>query len=286
MCKVKRLLVFIGLLAVLSSSGFAQAECLGLGLPAPQRTNVCETLLEELVVHKTEVFCDLSLIERFALPDCNLPVVCQADPTCKAVREIKLVGSHILNAGELYCDFRDVQPEKLIENIAQDRFTDLVKLTTGGTSSILFTVSAAHIDTLECGAKALTPELKDVIQHLVDGTSLSRDRHFYSIDLDRVKIIQRSVLLGDLYLREGFDGITLDSLVIVQDAHHQILTGWTHTWDDVRFGHLSAKEEESLILMIHKLVHYRQMGREQFVNRYLAEAIQKGYANISTEEEA
>ena len=44
-----------------------------------------------------------------------------------------------------------------------------------------------------------------------------------------------------------------------------------------------------MFVMIHELVHvrqYRMMGREQFVNRYLAEALVHSYPDISAEQQA
>ncbi len=290
---LRRGLVFVSwLLVTITIPTLVRAECLGLGLPAPQRTNVCETLVEELVVPKTEVFCDVptGLPEVLIVPPhCHVPGACHVDPICKAYEVTKQVGTHVLHAGELYCDFREVSPEAMIEGLAQERFTDVVKLTTGGISSVLYQVSTAHIDTLECAAIELSPTLKDVIHNVIEGTALPLNKYFSAIDVDRVRIINRSAPLGDLYLREGFDGITLDSLVIIKDIHHRTLTNWKHNWDEVKFGELSSVEEDALFLMIHELVHvrqYREMGREQFVNQYLAEGLAQGYPDISTEKEA
>ena len=265
------------------------AACLGLGLPAPQTTNVCERLTEKLIIPQTKVFCDLELKERIAFPHCNLPGACHVDPTCKSFEVTKELASLIYNAGDLYCDFREVDPEKIIENLANNAYTDGVKLTTGGASSVLYGVASHHLDIIECAATALTPSLKSVIKKLVSSYQGSRNKYFYPIDIDRVRIISKSTTPANIYLNKGYEAITLDSVVILQNHKYSILSKWSYSWKDVLNGRLCPDELGALITMIHELVQvrqYRNIGREQFVNRYLAEALVNGYSGISTEKEA
>ena len=270
--------------------GMARAECLGLGMPAPQQTNVCETLVENLVVPAhTELFCDIDTWELAFLPWCAAPGACFVDPTCITFQQTKEIAETIYYAGDLYCDFREVDPEEMIEKLGNGLYTDTVKLTTGGTSSILFNVAEAHIDTLSCSADYLSSNLKDVIDHIAVESPWPRDEYFYNVDLDRATIIDRSAPLADIYLREGYGAITLDSLIIFRDTAYLALSSWSHTWDEVKFGQLTVAEEQAMISLIHELVHvrqYRQMGEEQFINSYLTEALQNDYPSISMEQQA
>lgn len=77
----------------------------------------------------------------------------------------------------------------------------------------------------------------------------------------------------------------MDDLVIVRDADYQVLKDWSKLIGE----QLSAQQKNAIQLIMHELVHvrqYRSMGREVFVNRYISEAIVKGYASIAMEEEA
>ena len=260
------------------------AECLGLEPPAPQTTNVCEILVEQLVIPKAEVFCDIPPYARVTMPQCNLPGACHIDPSCKIFEASKEVSS-ILNSGDLYCDTREISPEKMIENIKNQSYTDLIKLTTGGTSSVLFNVANSHIDTMVCSGFELNEKLKGVINRVTSKSTARQDEYFYPVDINRVRIISDKNPTANLYLREGFDAITLNDLVIIRDQHFQILRNWNKN------AHipLDLDEQYAAALMIHELVHvrqYRNMGKEVFVNTYLSEALVKGYADISAEQEA
>ena len=266
----------------------SRAECRGLDLPPPQTLNICETLIEDLLVPGgTEVFCD---VPWYAPPHCHVPGACHVDPVCKSFERIQEVASILLHAGDLYCDPREVEAEEIVEKVAMDLYADTTALTTGGASSILFKVANVHIDFIECNAAPLSPALKDVIANVVADPDRSRNDHFYPVDVDEIRIIARSrTALGSLYLREGYGAITLGNVVILRDHFFEQLDLWDHPWGEARFGHLTQEEEEALSILIHELIHirqYREIGKEQFINRYLTEALKSGYGSISMETEA
>lgn len=275
-------LIFFLLISISENS---KSDCLGLSPPLPQNTNVCETIFETLVIPRTEVFCRMKWWQRLAMPHCNLPGACHVDPTCKAFERTRDIASLVLNPGDLYCDFREISPERIIENIANQAFSDLTTLTTGGTSSILYSVANSHIDMMSCAGIPLNNLLKNIINCVTNNSPFSRREYFYPIDINSVRIISDTHPTANLYLRNGYDAITLADLVIIRDDKFEILKNWNKS----SANDLTDEEREALVTMVHELVHvrqYREIGKEVFLNRYLAESVVRGYANISYEREA
>ncbi|NHZ94497.1 hypothetical protein [Massilia sp. CCM 8734] len=270
--------IVIALAYILANSN-AYAACLGLGPPTPKTTNICERLVDRLVIPQTKVFCELPWYARIFMPQCNLPGACHVDPICKSFEVTREVAEVVLNAGDLYCDFRQITPERMIEGIRDQTFTDSVKLTTGGTSSILFDVANRHIDSMSCNGSPLNEKLKEWVACVASKSTVPQDTYFYPIDVNRAVIISKTNPTADLYLRRGFDAITLDDLVIIEDDKFQILRNWSKGIGEA----LNDAEQSALKTMIHELVHvrqYRNIGKESFINLYLAEAIASSYANI------
>lgn len=264
------------------------AACLGLGIPAPHTTNICETIFERVVVPQTRAFCDIPWYARIGAPHCNIPGACHVDPTCKSFETITEIASLVLNAGDLYCEVREIQPLTLIEKLAKSVYSDIASLTTGGISSTLYQVAGAHIDILECEGQALNGPLKDAVNLLLHKSRLPTDSEFSPIDVDRVRIVSRDTDTAGVYLTEGYAAITLDSVVILRPELFDQLSNWKDM-TKLSLGLLVGNEREALLTMVHELVHvrqYRAVGREQFINLYLSEALASGYANISSEEEA
>ena len=205
----------------------ANAACLGLSPPTAKTTNICERLLERLVIPRTEVFCDIPWWARIFMPHCNLPGACHVDPACKSFEVTREIGEIVFNAGDLYCDVREITPEKIIEGIGNQIYTDLVKLTTGGTTSVLFDVANRHIDIMSCNGSPLNERLKEWLGCVTSKSTVSQDEYFYPVDVNRSIIISQTNPTADLYLKPGFDAITLDDLVIINDTDFQILSNWS-----------------------------------------------------------
>ncbi len=136
-----------------------------------------------------------------------------------------------------------------------------------------------------CNGMPLNHRLKEVINSIISQSELSRNEYFHPIDIDRVRIVSETHPTAKLYLKEGYNGITLDNLVILKDDMYIILRNWNKIPSDS----LNEKEILAVQLIIHELVHvrqYRNMGKEVFINRYLAEDLIKGYPNIEMERQA
>lgn len=265
----------------------SEAACLGLGPPTPKTTNVCERVVERIVVPQTQLMCDLPWWARIVTPHCNLPGACHVDPTCKSFEVTKKVGEVFLNAGDLYCEFREISPEKLITGIGNQTYTDVIKLTSGGNTSVLYDVGNRHIDVMSCSGKHLNEKLKAWISCVTSKSTTPQTQSFYPIDVNRALMLSETHPTASLYLPPQFnaDAITLDDLVIMKDAPFQILRNWNKDLGAA----LTSDEQSALGLIIHELVHvrqYRNMGNEVFLNSYLSEAIVRKKPDISMEQEA
>lgn len=272
-------------LLILFFTSNADASCLGLTPPAPKTTNLCERLVEKLIIPQYSVFCDLPWYAEVFMPHCKLPMACQVDPVCKSFEVTKKIGEVVLNPGQIYCDFRSIPPEKIILGIRDQIYTDTVKLTTGGTSSILFDIANRHIDILSCNGSQLNEKLKGWINCITAKSTVSQNEYFYPIDVNRAISVSKTNPTASLYLRSEFNAITLDDVVIIEDPIFQIIKNWNKNVGDI----LTETEKNALKLIIHELVHvrqYREMGKETFINLYLTEAVAKDYATISKELEA
>lgn len=138
---------------------------------------------------------------------------------------------------------------------------------------------------MSCNGSHLNEKLKEWVACVASKSTVPQDTYFYPIDVNRAVIISKTNPTADLYLRPGFNAITLDDLVIIEDPEFPILRNWSKGTGEA----LNVAEQSALKTMIHELVHvrqYRNIGKESFINLYLAEAIANSYANISMEQEA
>lgn len=256
----------------------ANAACLGLELPSPQTTNICRVLLEDTIVPPVY---DCGHCAWYA-PECCIPGSCLVFPHCLILEQ----AGYVIHAGDLSCSLESISSTDVFRDLS-DQLIDPGSLVTGGTSSYLYLVGGAQIDKLECAGSELEPELAAVLSELIDLPAM--DQAFEAIDIDRVTIVERSVTGGSIFLRPNFSAITLGTLVILQDGLNATLAGWSVDWHDVVWGNTDSVHLQALRTMTHELVHvrqYREVGREAFLNEYLADALVSGYAEIGYEEEA
>jgi hypothetical protein len=281
------------LVALLAPSLRADAECLGLEIPAPKDLNVCRQLVEDLVVPPVVSFkpnCNISGFECLALPHCCLPGACLAFPECVVTDKVIEAAGYIAHAGDVYCGVQEISAEHLVDDIVNNRLPDPVQLATGGADSVLYTHAGAYLDTLECGASELPPNFADAIR-IVMGLS-GFNGAFTDADLSRVRILPKRDS-GVLNLpKDGYNAITLDSLVFLQDELYDAIMNWqSDTWIDLLAGRLKHEDPQGKALetMTHELVHvrqYRELGREAFLNNYFVDAAANGYEQDAFEQEA
>ncbi len=264
------LIIFISL----AQTSIALAECLGLDPPTPKTTNICEILVKDLVLPRTELFCDNGDFPEafFIPPHCHIPSACHIFGECKVFENVREIGSTLFKAGDLYCDTRELAPEEIITGISKQAYADLNHLTTGGTSSILFEITSSHIDAMKCSGEQLNRDLKQWVDCVSSKTDLPKNQYFHSIDVDRVRILPKRHSTANIYLTSGNAAITLDDVVIFKNPSFDILSNWSKKLGE----YLTVPEVDALALLIHELVHvrqYRNLGAETFINSLLPEFI-------------
>jgi hypothetical protein len=266
-----------------------RAECLGLSLPPPQQLNICRKLIEDLTVppvFSLDPTCNVSGLECLLLPECCVPGACLGLPECVVTKQVVQTAGYIAHAGDVYCGTQDISPEQLVSDLANDRLPDLTTLATGGVNSVLYKFAGAYVDSLECKASGIG-SFRTVAESIMmlDGFP----NKFTTADVDSVRILpHRESGVLDLP-KDGYDAITLGSLVIVRDELYDALVNSSWDWPTVVVGEINQVNDDAMFTLIHELVHvrqYRELGREKFMNSYLRDAVVNGYANADFEQEA
>lgn len=259
-------------------------------LPPPKDLNICRALVEDLVLPPVVTLqpqCNVNGIECVFLPHCCVPGACLGFPECVTTKQVVEAAKVIAHAGETYCGVQEITPEHFVTDVVNDRFPDQTTLSTGGANSLLYTVAGSYIDYLECSAQPLSGNVRDTVGRVMGLSSFPN--LFTQADVDRARILPHrdSGVLG--LPKDGYDAITLDSLVILQDNLYDALASGDVSYDRVARGEATPDESRAFYVIVHELVHvrqYRELGRETFANQYLRDALVNGYADVSFEQEA
>jgi hypothetical protein len=261
----------------------AEAACLGLTFPPPESLNICKTLLTDLVVPPVKSCGHCG----WWTPECCLPGSCLAFPECTIIT----AAGYIKSAGDLYCNTQDINRATFISDVRNSlyRANGSVTLASGGTSSPLFMIGGYYVDVLECAASTLSTNLQDVVKQIATLPNAPSDI-YQSVDVSGVRILNRSYSGASEFLRDGYAGITLGTLVILSDDRFNLLKNWSYTWSDLAWGRVPDQAKAALYVLVHELVHVRQYreagGREAFLNTYLEQALLYGYSSAPFEERA
>lgn len=280
--------------------------CISELLPPPKNLNVCERLLEELVVEtltpRIEESCvSLSAWECLSpgVAECCIPGVCMTFPHCVVARTVQEVVTTVYHRDDIYCDFREISPTEAFSKMVAGLYVDP---DTGEAifnpyelvgAEFLVETLEAHIAAMECAASPLPSGLKSLVSAMQLNAAFSPfgdAAPFDTVDVDRM------VLLGDAEQPAKAinkkTAITLDRLVIVEQRHFDTLMGQAApSLLDLQLGNVDAEYMEALDLLIHELVHvrqYREAGTTQFLADYLAahSDIRNGYFDLPQEHEA
>jgi hypothetical protein len=275
--------------SLLAAPAAVHAECLGLTPPKPQQLNICRALVEDLLVPPVVTLdptCGISGIECLALPHCCVPGVCLGFPECVVTKEVIKAAGYVAHAGDVYCGVQDIEPDQLISDLVNDRIPDPTTLASGGTNSVLYTIAGAYVDGLECSAKRLPDSFGGLAQVVMSWPGF--DGKYADIDIDVDILPHRDSGVLDLP-REGYDAITLGTLIFVQDDIYDTLFNVRWSYGELIGRHPVPMNDRAFFTIIHELVHarqYRELGREEFLNHYLRDALVNGYASVEFEEEA
>jgi hypothetical protein len=267
-----------------------QINCNTPLIPPPKDLNVCRTLVEDLIlppVITAQPSCTVSGAECIFLPHCCVPGVCLTFPECVTTKQVSEGVKILAHSGEVYCGPQEITPEHFLQDLENNRFPDLTTLSTGGINSVLFTVAGSYIDGLECKAPALPDSVKNAARVVMSMQGFPG--LFGDSEIDRAHILpKRESGVLDLP-KDGYGAITLDSLILLTDAQYDALMSDDFSYDRVAQGRATADQTAAFFTIMHELVHvrqYRELGREQFLNNYLPDAVVNGYSGVAFELEA
>jgi hypothetical protein len=265
------------------STSIAQATCLGLGPPAPADLNICRQLVEDLIIPpvvSTSTSCYVKGWLACGLrPHCCMPVACLTFPDCVLTKRVEEVAGYIVHAGDLYCGLQELSPDQLLSDLVANRFPapDLVNQ-----AGPLTDVARAYLDRLECGATPISPALFDVLRTVMNTPGFNGA--FAELDIRDARLVpHRDSGVLDLP-RDGWGGTTIGDLIFLPDALFDALMAW-----QADPTCLTPSEQLNLSTLVHELVHvrqYRELGRDGFLNAYLIDVLQHGYASAEAEQEA
>ena len=270
-------------------AGEAHAECKGLTVPPPEELNVCRTLVEDLVIPpvvRLEPTCNIEGVECALLPHCCAPGACLGFPECVITEEVIERAEQVIHAGETYCSVEEVTGHSLIVDFVNKRIQDPTDFVSGGSSSVVFRHIGAELDEIECQHGKELGRFKEIVDGFMALHDFPRGA-FYDIDVDIARITSKRdsglpVPISD------FKAITLGSLIVLPNASYDIWNNLLWSWPGT-VKTWSAREMEVLFTLMHELVHirqYREIGREEFLNRYLVDALVHGDTSANLEAEA
>jgi hypothetical protein len=165
--------------------------------------------------------------------------------------------------------------------------TDVAGQGPAALASVLADTGGKYVDDLERDADGLPPDFAAVVREFMALESFPGA--FAEKDLRNVHILPASHPGAGRFLTGDHAAITLDSLVIFEDERYDAIVTWNRRWDDVRAGALEPAQDRALFTSLHELVHvrqFREIGREQFLSEYLADAVRSGEQSVELEREA
>jgi Dictyostelium (slime mold) repeat len=260
----------------------------------PSGINVCETLLEGLIIPPTfdDIFtCDDDQC-GILHPDCCVPGLCLLNPFCTILSKIEITPEEIYNAGDVYCSVT-LTPEQYLERLVNGRLTDLSQvgtfLATGGTSALF----DFHVQVMTQAGRETPANAKAIIQQLVAPIYDGGATGFSYDDLDDMKIVSSDFPTAGLYLPGTRLAITLGPVIVLQAKYYDALFQGSNSGVDYAAYLTNPATCNRYIaavdILLHELVHvrqYRDLGRYNFTVQYLGEALADGYGGISFEHEA
>lgn len=270
---------FIALSAILATPDRANAQ-----------TNICGTLLQDLVLPVSSIKCvDYSLI-CVATPQCCIPGACLVDPLCVTMK-VATETMELFSQGEIYCDF---SPQDAVDRWLRREVLLGVDLLTGPPLlDTLLAVVDANIAALSAGSRPLSDSTKAELRKLA--APLSGDGSYSSGDIERVRFVPASYGNAAMFLRDKV-GITLGDLVVLRDDLFQALFDaastlesfqWDASWG--RWGRPGLGYAIALSVAAHELIHvaqYRRYGANEFRTTYIIDALVNDYDGSAYEAEA
>ncbi len=267
----------------------------------PTGINVCEILLEQLIIPPT--FEDVLTCEDHSIgeclnpfsgvpPDCCVPGLCLLNPLCTFFNPVQLTAEIIFNPGDVYCSVT-MTAEEYFDRLLQGRLNDLAALSamlsTGGLN-LLFDFD---VQVMTAAGRQAPDHVRNLIRALTDPIYDGGATGFSYDDLDGVKIVSSDFPTAGLYLPGERAAITLGPVIVLKAKWYDALFGSGNsgvTYEDFLTDlDVCDRYTAAVDILIHELVHvhqYAELGRYNFYAQYLGSAIVNEYGDIGFEEEA
>ena len=222
-----------------------------------------------------------------ANPVCAAPVACLASPDCVLHDLIVTVAEHYEEGLVWKCEPQDLDPAVEFQKWLEGQIAALPDLLLPGAGR----AAEAEINTMKLSAAAIPANVRSQLMALIGQSSVGPAK-WDATDRDSARLLSNSNAMARPYLREGFGAITLGDLVIMRDTHFQRLTDPTRNFTLAQYsaGGVPADYADSILTLIHELVHVRQYkdrgGFQAFVTSYGLESTIHEYSDISKEREA
>jgi slime mold repeat-containing protein len=260
----------------------------------PSGINVCETLLEALIIPPTfdDVFtCDDDQCGIFH-PDCCVPGLCLLNPFCTILSKIEITPEEIYNAGDVYCSVT-LTPKQYLERLINGRLTDLSQvgtfLASGGTTALY----DFDVQVMSQAGKHIPDNARAIIRDLVAPIYNGGATGFSHDDLDNVKVVSSDFPTAGFYLPGDRLAITLGPVIVLKAKYYDALfkdsNGGVAYSDFLTSPSVCNRYIAAVDIMVHELVHvkqYRELGRYNFTVQYLGSALANGYGEVGFEHEA
>jgi hypothetical protein len=247
--------------------------------------NVCYDLLEPIwnPPSYTDVVECLSAI-CVLMPHCCSPT-CRLHPECTITRQLlERPGFWQVTSCEV------LSLDKILELFLRGQLRHLDDAVLPGVQKTAFT----HVTALRAAAVPIPPAVQSLLEGLLTSQIGTGMPSFNMGHVQRARLLSRGTATASLYLRAGFDAITLNDLIIIRDSEYATLTSTSipanTTLSAMRpGGPLYPVFTSVFALLAHELVHVRQydeLGADAFVHNYLLETLTKGYGSDPFELEA
>lgn len=290
-----RVLHALLLMSALEAAEASAQDCAETFVPPPSNLNVCERLVEALTVEKLvprEVEQCRSGFECIAMPQCCVPGICNAIPECVVTRIVEELVTTVYHAGDVYCDFREIDARDMMTTFLEERFVDPNTGTVAAPVAIgvekLTQIFRYGEQAMGCRADPLPTPIRQLVNELVANTP---GYGWSSADASAIRILPRGGFPSSVLLREGYDAITLGNTVVFRPDLHGALKGdlGFYTARQLREEVVPPLFRQAIDTLVHELVHvrqYRERGERDFLTLYLQQMAFQGYEDAPLEDEA
>jgi hypothetical protein len=267
----------LALLSLLIASTPSRAETV--------MVNVCQDIIESVLVPPTfkQAFSCPMDARCIFLPHCCVPLVCVADPVCRVASTVVDVAQHVEQRHTLVCQPTPLDPAVEFKKWMAGGVPNLDEVLVPGARQ----TAKAEIGLMRTQGTAIPAGAKAVIGGLMQSEWTKGTAQFDQVDMNGIAIISNTNSLAKPYLRSGFSAITLGAVIVIDDPIFRTIMG---NWNALAMLKATPGQHGPEIAAAHTLMHelvhakqYRMLGFDAFINQYLFEAIEHGYANISFE---